>query len=200
MSLFSYEEICKDCVHSQFYKKRFINCKYDHEEKVNGYKGTCNFKLTTHIQMSKETQYPTLELDLSKEQIDKIINTEVLKINGKVFISELKTKTMVAEFAKEQVTELQTERDSLKEQVETNEFDLSHYKGLLEFYKLKSSTLQEQNEVLNRVNLSLHDSIETLQSQADKLAEAIRKYHEADGSISVDEMLEALSTYKQSKK
>ena len=46
MSLYSYEEICKGCIHSVFHKFSgvWVECKEKHKDKVNGYNGTCRFK------------------------------------------------------------------------------------------------------------------------------------------------------------
>jgi len=44
MSLYSMEEVCKDCIHAVFHKccNKFCECKMNVAEEVNGITNTCN--------------------------------------------------------------------------------------------------------------------------------------------------------------
>lgn len=50
-------------------------------------------------------EQPSIELQISDEQLDKIKSCEVLKINGMEFISRTKTTEMLIKFANEQLKE-----------------------------------------------------------------------------------------------
>lgn len=54
-------------------------------------------------------EQPSIELQISDEQLDKIKSCEVLKINGMEFISRTKTTEMLIKFANEQLKEKEDE-------------------------------------------------------------------------------------------
>jgi hypothetical protein len=58
MSLFSLEEICKGCIHSKWYKIKFMDCAKDNEYAVNAINGTCDTKLYPMKEPDKEEKKP----------------------------------------------------------------------------------------------------------------------------------------------
>ena len=66
-------------------------------------------------------EQPSIELQISDEQLDKIKSCEVLKINGMEFISRAKTTEMLIKFANEQLKEKEEEIDKLKMSLSASE-------------------------------------------------------------------------------
>ena len=63
-------------------------------------------------------EQPSIELQISDEQLDKIKSCEVLKINGMEFISRTKTTEMLIKFANEQLKEKEEELTKSNEMAE----------------------------------------------------------------------------------
>lgn len=137
-------------------------------------------------------EQPSIELQISDEQLDKIKSCEVLKINGMEFISRTKTTEMLIKFANEQLKEKEEEIDRLKSdmKIKCNSYDHLHETNSYNFTKLCELQLQ-----LTKSN-----------EMAEKLAEALFEvkfdniqYGGITGVVK-DKMNEALTEYQNSKK
>ena len=73
-------------------------------------------------------EQPSIELQISDEQLDKIKSCEVLKINGMEFISRTKTTEMLIKFANEQLKEKEEESIMLEKMCNRAQ---DHAEGLL---------------------------------------------------------------------
>ena len=74
-------------------------------------------------------EQPSIELQISDEQLDKIKSCEVLKINGMEFISRTKTTEMLIKFANEQLKEKEEQLTKSNEMADRLAFSL---KSLIE--------------------------------------------------------------------
>lgn len=105
-------------------------------------------------------EQPSIELQISDEQLDKIKSCEVLKINGMEFISRTKTTEMLIKFANEQLKEKEEEIDRLKSdmKIKCNSYDHLHETNSYNFTKLCELQLQltKSNEMAEKLAESLH--------------------------------------------
>lgn len=141
-------------------------------------------------------EQPSIELQISDEQLDKIKSCEVLKINGMEFISRTKTTEMLIKFANEQLKEKEEEIDRLKSdmKIKCNSYDHLHETNSYNFTKLCELQLQ-----LTKSN-----------EMAEKLAEALDIFNRADANSGLQTSIlkhnelifirKALTEYQNSKK
>ena len=145
-------------------------------------------------------EQPSIELQISDEQLDKIKSCEVLKINGMEFISRTKTTEMLIKFANEQLKEKEEEIERLKSSLFTSErFRIEDASESIDDKNILHARLMDCKSQLTKSN-----------EMNERLADALDIFNRADANSGLQTSIlkhnelifirKALTEYQNSKK